>query len=563
MRAAIYARYSSEQQREASIADQIEICTRYARRHGWTIVATYTDSAASGASRFRPGYQRLLTDLDRGGFDAVLVEALDRFGRKLADIADLHDRCAFAGIKLHAVNVGEIGAMHIGMLGTMAQLYLSDLREKTWRGQLGRALQGKLPGGKAYAYNIVTETTGERRINDAEAAIVHRIFAEFAAGRSPRAIAKQLNAENVPGPGGRPWGDTTIRGQADRGTGILNNALYIGRLEWNRCSYVKDPRTGKRVARPNPPERWETAEIPYLRIIGEDLWNRVKARQQQIKFTIARDEDGNALNRAHRRRFLLSGLLVCGCCGGGYTIIGVDRYGCATRRSKGTCPNSLTIRRGEIEDRVFAGLREHMMAPELVGTFIEEFNAELRRLTADSAAERNSAQRMLAEADRKIASIVKAIEDGAYTPALKDRLAALERQKAEAAAKLAATKTQPVPRLHPNLSALYKAKLEQLGAALNDPGIAPEAGEVMRDLIERIVLTPIDGTLKVELYGDLARLMAFAEGTERKTNDPGPGGSGSLLSVVAGTRNCLDLLLSATLKPRPVSSFLLSHPSAS
>jgi len=194
------------------------------------------------------------------------------------------------------------------------------------------------------------------------------------------------------------------------------------------------------------------------------------------------------------------------------------------------------------------------MAPELVGTFIEEFNAELRRLTADSAAERNSAQRMHAEADRKIASIVKAIEDGAYTPALKDRLAALERQKAEAAAKLAATKTQPVPRLHPNLSVLYKAKLEQLGAALNDPGIAPEAGEVMRDLIERIVLTPIDGTLKVELYGDLARLMAFAEGTERKTNDPGPGGSGSLLSVVAGTRNHLYRTSIAWQRAAPASA---------
>ena len=57
------------------------------------------------------------------------------------------------------------------------------------------------------------------------------------------------------GPDGRPWGDTTIRGQADRGTGLLNNALYVGRLEWNRCSYVKDPRTGKRVARPNPREK--------------------------------------------------------------------------------------------------------------------------------------------------------------------------------------------------------------------------------------------------------------------------------------------------------------------
>ena len=71
-----------------------------------------------------------------------------------------------------------------------------------------------------------------------EAAIVQRIFEDYAAGKSPRQIAHELNAEGVPGPGGRVWGDTTIRGQVDRGTGILNNTLYVGRLSWNRCSYV-------------------------------------------------------------------------------------------------------------------------------------------------------------------------------------------------------------------------------------------------------------------------------------------------------------------------------------
>ena len=197
MRAAVYARYSTENQREASIADQIEVCSRYIENHGWAFVSRYSDAAASGASRFRPGFQKLLFDLDRGIFDIVVVEALDRLGRKLADVADLHDRCAFAGVKIYAVNIGEIGAMHIGLLGTMAQLYLSDLREKTWRGQLGRALQGKLPGGKAYGYDVAGPDTGERRINAAEARIVERIFREFAAGDSPRTIARRLNREGI------------------------------------------------------------------------------------------------------------------------------------------------------------------------------------------------------------------------------------------------------------------------------------------------------------------------------------------------------------------------------
>jgi len=184
MRAAIYARFSSENQSASSIADQIEVCSRYITKSGWTSVNTYSDAAMSGASRFRPGYQQLLADLDCRLFDVVVVEALDRLGRKLADIADLYDRCTFAGITVVAVNVGEITAMHIGMLGTMAQLYLSDLKQKTWRGQLGRALQGKVPGGKAYGYDLVTTTTGERQINPVEAAIVSRIFTELRTGKA-------------------------------------------------------------------------------------------------------------------------------------------------------------------------------------------------------------------------------------------------------------------------------------------------------------------------------------------------------------------------------------------
>jgi len=146
---------------------------------------------------------------------------------------------------------------------------------------------------------------------------VRHIFREFVAGKSPRHIARDLNAENVPGPNGRPWIDTTIRGQADRGTGILHNTLYVGRLSWNRCSYVKDPRTGRRVARINDRASWEEVEVPELRIVDQALCDAAKQRQSMTSFEIGRTDAGHALNRAHRRQFLLSGLLTCGCCGGG------------------------------------------------------------------------------------------------------------------------------------------------------------------------------------------------------------------------------------------------------
>jgi site-specific DNA recombinase len=329
-RVAIYARYSSDNQREASIEDQIEVCRRYAERQGYAIVEIYPDYALSGASRFRPAFRQMQVDAEARRFDVIIVEALDRLSRKLADVADLHDRLTFLGIRLHAVDTGEITDLHAAVLGMMAQAYLKDLAEKTKRGQLGRALKGKIPGGKAYGYDVLprgADGSGQRNINAAEAAVAVRIFELFAAGMSPRAIAKQLNAEGVRGPGGREWRDTTIRGQVDRGTGILNNALYVGRIEWNRCSYVKDPRTGKKVARPTPREQWEIVPVPELRIVSDELWAAVKARQAEVQITMTRDADGNRLNRAHRRKYLLSGLLECGLCGGGFTIVNATDYG--------------------------------------------------------------------------------------------------------------------------------------------------------------------------------------------------------------------------------------------
>src|SRR5579875_3163948 len=347
---------------------------------GWSIVEIYSDAAISGASAFRPGFSRLQADARTRRFDVVLCEALDRIGRNLADVARFFEQLTFDSVQLHATNIGQLTPLHVGIMGTMAQLTLSDIRDKTKRGQLGRARAGRIPGGLAYGYEVVTpapsaQEAGERRIRPDQAAVVVRIFRDFAAGKSPRRIAHELNAEGVPGPDGRVWIDTTIRGQAERGTGILNNAIYVGRLEWNRCSYVKDPRTGRRVARPNPREQWEIVEVPALRIIDDALWGAVKQRQGCIGFAIGRDASGAALNHSHRRRFLLSGLLTCGSCGGGYTIMARDRYGCAAHRQKGTCDNSSTITRERIEARIMGGLKERMLTPDLVAEFVRTLAA--------------------------------------------------------------------------------------------------------------------------------------------------------------------------------------------
>ena len=302
--------------------------------------------------------------------------------------------------------------------------------------------------------------------------------------------------------------------------------------------------TGKRVARPNPKDLWEVVDVPKLQIVDDDLWESVKLRQRELSFNIRRDDGGNALNRVHRRKFLLSGLLKCGCCGGGFTIVAQDRYGCATHRSKGTCNNNATVSRQEIEERVLGGLKQRLLAPELVREFIQAFQEEVNRTTAERDQQFRADQQQLESIKRKIAGIVGAIEERDYSRALGDRLADLEKQQELLEARLSDTPPSTV-RLHPRLAEVYAEKIQQLEKTLNDPAIRAEAADVLRCLIDRIELRPRgEGQgIAATLHGDLAQILALSGNSGRKQKLPKAGASGSQLSVVAGARNqrCLHL----------------------
>jgi site-specific DNA recombinase len=141
-------------------------------------------------------------------------------------------------------------------------------------------------------------------------------------------------------------------------------------------------------------------------------------------------------------------------------------------------------------------------------------------------------KRTLADVERRLAAIVRVIEDGGYTPTVRARLTALEQEKAQAEIRLRTSQPAPVLRLHTNLSELYRSKIERLTEALNAPDTVTEAAEIMRGLIDRIVLTPEGDVLRAELHGDLAVLARFAEAKERRAESPGD--SALRLSVVAG-----------------------------
>jgi len=529
---ALYARYSSDNQREASIEDQFRICRERVARERWQMAGSYHDAAISGASLIqRPGIQALLRDAQEKKFELVLAEALDRISRDQADVATLFKYLRFAGVTIVTLAEGEISELHVGLKGTMNALFLKDLAAKTHRGMRGRVEKGKAGGGLCFGYRVVKKLDvngepirGEREIVTSEAITIRRIFAEFAAGKSPRAIAVDLNREGIPGPLGRAWGDTSIRGHVCRGTGIINNELYAGRLVWNRQRFVKNPGTGNRVSRPNPEAEWIRTEVPELRIVSDELWQAVRARQIEISrvfesaTTGIREARAKKLHAARRPVSLLSGLLTCGCCGGKFGLILRDRYGCLNHHRRGVCENGRTIRRGVIEQRVLSGLTERMASPDAVAAAVRAYHEESNRLNHERRAQALADQKAIEKIGRAVAGIMAAIEDGMYQPEMKARMSELERQRAEIMARMAQARAD-LPDVHPNVSNLYRARVAKLAEALNEPETNRDAAEAIRALIGEVVLTP--GEKRGEVHASLrGELMAILETAGKEGKPP-------------------------------------------
>lgn len=523
IRAALYARYSSDQQSSASIADQQRICRERAEREGWQLVGSYEDAAISGASMIlRPGIQKLLADAQAGKFDIVVAEALDRLSRDQADVATLFKHLQFARVPLVTLAEGEISELHVGLKGTMNALFLKDLAKKTHRGLRGRVEKGYSAGAVGYGYRMVRRLTsegelvrGEREIDPVQALIVERIFTEFAVGKSPGAIARDLNADGVAGPKGLAWRDTTIRGDVRRGTGILNNELYAGVRAWNHKHSVKDPSTGKEVMRLNPESEWLRNEVPELRIVSDALWQAVKRQQQELaqRYASVREAAQSRSAQGLRRpAYLLSGLLECGTCGGAYAIVVDDRYGCVGRHRRGSCTNNRTIRREELERRALAGIADRLVSAGKIEAAVAAYAGYINRENRERRIQADADRRGLARIERAVAGIMAAIEDGLYQPAMKARMAELERERAEITAPLAEAPAD-VPDVHPGIAEIYKRKVAALTDTLEDPNTQLDASSDVRSLVGKIVLHPgaKRGEVHATLHGSLIGILDFVD----------------------------------------------------
>ena len=512
-RCAIYARFSTDRQSETSAEDQVRDCYSRAEREGWDVVEVYTDLAISGASNRRPGMTKMLADAAAGSFDIVLSEALDRVARDQADIATIYQKLMFAGARLETLSEGSVNELHIGLKGTMGALFLKDLADKIRRGQRGCVARGRIPGGICYGYDVVRELgadgtveAGLRRINPDQADVVRRIVSEYVAGRSPKAIALALNAEGIPAPRGGEWRASTIVGNRARGIGILHNPIYAGRFLYNRVTMKRDPESRNRVSRPNAAADRQLVDMPELRIVDEELW---QAAQDANAARAARP-----LVQRRRPKHLLSGLVRCGVCGGGFVIVADTRLACTRAREAGTCTNKQRIGLGELQRRVLSGLEHQLLSPEAVSLMVREYHLERERRHREGARVRKQLERKLYQAEAAVDRLVAVIADGGGDFAdLRDALAkkVLERNTARAA--LGEEDADGVIELHPHIAAAYRERIARLTSGLIDGAPSDEVKESIRALVQEILVRPASGGgHDIEVVGSFETAIAMATG---------------------------------------------------
>ena len=361
---------------------------------------------------------------------------------------------------------GVASTVLVGLRGRVGQLFREDGAKKIERGLAGVVRSGRIAGGLAYGYRVVPGSPGEREIDADQAAVVVRIFKEYAGGRVPRRIAADLNADGIAPPRGALWNASTLNGSPKRGNGMLINEHYPGRIVWNKVSKARNPYTGKRVPRINTVAERQTVDVEALRIVPPALWDAAQAVRA----------GRSTQHPAHARRpvHLLSGMLRCGTCGSGYSVHDRDKTGktrirCSAVRESGSCTNRRIIYLPAVEMVVIDGMRGHLRDPRLIEVFVRTYNAERRRLASTADRDRDRMQARLdasrREYDRMLAAFKKGVLSDAdaeeMLPRLREERAALERELTTISA------TPQVIALHPTLIAEYLRHVEDLRGLLS------------------------------------------------------------------------------------------------
>jgi site-specific DNA recombinase len=510
MRAAIYARYSSDMQRSASIEDQARNCRKRSDAEGWTIAATFADAAISGSDNNRPQYQAMLAAAERGEFEVLLLDDLSRLARDSVEQERIIRRLEFRNLRIIATSDGydsesKARKVHRGFKGLMNEIFLDDLREKTHRGIAGQHIKRFWTGGRPYGYRlkqildpVERDPFGQPKrigsqleLHPEQAAIVLEMFERYANGEPARSLAADFNARGIPSPGSS-WRRRVRRCRGWMGSAIytiLVNDLYTGHVKWNKNRYERDPDSKMHKCRKRPKSEWLTYRDESLRIVSDELWERC-VRRRTPNPTVK-------LKCGGRPKFLLSGILKCGVCGASYVIKNDRSYGCASYVEGRDCPNGVNIRRDKVEAALLMPVYDDVLEPKRVERMAKELQVAFLKC---QRAEQTKAAEVPAETqaiDERIARLRARLRDGDPDLAPDELEAALAKAEEKRRALLTARPSADGARVIAMLPDAAKEFREQI-----KQGMAGDAGASLK---ARIVLR--------QYFGGQIRMLPEAGGS--------------------------------------------------
>lgn len=443
-RAVIYARFSSDNQREESIDAQVRACEEYAKKNDLLIINQYVDRAKSGTSDKRPEFQAMIDDSAKKMFEVIIIHKLDRFSRDKYDAVIYKRRLRKNKIQLISVLERLDGSPESvimeSMLEGMAQYYSLNLGREVMKGMSETAYQCRHTGGiPPLGYNV-DPVTKKYVVNEIESETVQLIFDMYLSGMGYGKMVDELNFRGMLTKKSRPFAKNSLHD-------ILRNEKYAGVYVFNR-STVKDYE-GKRNNHASK-EDDSIIRIPggVPVIIEEKIF--LKAQEKMKK---NRRQSGGY---KAKQNYLLSGLIFCGEClerenrnilmMGNTKYAGAGKnlhvtYRCGQRHRTHTCDNK-EIRREYIEDFVLTQLERRVFQEKAIPQLAKKLNEFQQKNMESRAAEIEPLTREMLDIDRQIENIIKAVSEGFGQASLAAKLAELEERKAVIETRLLENRTK-------------------------------------------------------------------------------------------------------------------------